>query len=95
VRNDELRTVIVRGVSAKFTPDFPLEFISIMNATATKTVRERLLEQIASIREEAEEAKRKQEYEFAFVLYDKIDQLEAQLDAQYSKPGSSCGFKNN
>jgi hypothetical protein len=51
-----------------------------MSATATKTIRLRLEEQIASIRKEADEAKEKQEFEFSFLLYDKADQLQAQLD---------------
>ena len=51
-----------------------------MTAYATKTIRERLLEQIAATLQEADEAKGKQEYEFAFVLYDKVDQLQRELD---------------
>ena len=51
-----------------------------MNATASKTVKARLQEQIASYRKEAEEAKGRLEYEFAFILIDKADQLQAQLD---------------
>lgn len=54
-----------------------------MNATATKTVRERLQDQIASIRQKADEAKGPKgefNFELAFMLYDQADQLQAQLD---------------
>jgi hypothetical protein len=51
-----------------------------MNVPASKTVKARLQEQIQSYRKEAEEAKGRLEYEFAFMLIDKADQLQAQLD---------------
>jgi hypothetical protein len=54
-----------------------------MNATAaaTQTARQHLEQQIASIRQEAEQAKANPElFEQAFLLYDKAEQLQALLD---------------
>ena len=51
-----------------------------MSATATKTVRERLEDQIAGFRQDAEIAKGKQDFEAMFELNDMADQLQEQLD---------------
>jgi hypothetical protein len=53
-----------------------------MNATATKSTTQRLSEKIEALRQEASEAEGKKEYELMFILLDKADQLQSELDQQ-------------
>ena len=70
---------MIRVVSGKVQPG---SFSIPMSATATKTIQQRLREQIASLKRDGEESRSNLDFEQAFVFFDRAEELDRQLQAE-------------